>query len=59
MEVIVVTFLDVLATVDVLTARNNDVKLAETRTVHFVRLKSSFCFGKINKFDRHLFLANI
>ena len=58
-EVIIVTFLDVLATVDVLTARNNDVKLAETRTVHFARLKSSFCFGKINKFDRDFFFWQI
>ena len=58
-EVIIVTFLDVLATVDVLTARNNDVKPAETRTVHFARLKSSFCFGKINKFDRDFFFWQI
>ena len=28
---------------------------AETRTVHFARLKSSFCFRKINKFDRDFF----
>ena len=55
MEVIIVTFLDVLATVDVLIARNNDVKLTETRTVHFARLKSSFRFGKINKSDRDFF----
>ena len=40
MEVIIVTFLDVLATVDVLIARNNDVKLAKTGTVHFAGLKS-------------------
>ena len=52
---IIVTFLDVLATVNVLTARNNDLKLPETRTVHFARLKSSFRFGKINKFDRDCF----
>ena len=30
MEVIIVTFLDTLATVDVLTANNNDVQLVET-----------------------------
>ena len=34
MEVIIVTFLDTVAIVDVLTANNNDVKLVETRTVH-------------------------
>ena len=52
---IIVTFLDVLATVDVLIARNNDVKLAKTGTVHFAGLKSSFRFGKMNKFDRDFF----
>ena len=54
---IIVTFLEVLATVDVLIARNNDVKLTETRTVHFASLKSSFRFGKINKFDRDYFFG--
>ena len=54
---IIVTFLDVLATVDVLTARNNDVELAKTGTAHFARLKSSFRFGKINKFARDLFFG--
>ena len=34
MEVIIVTFLDTVAIVDVLTANNNDVKLVGTRTVH-------------------------
>ena len=34
MEVIIVTFLDTVAIVDVLTANNNDVKLVEARTVH-------------------------
>ena len=34
MEVIIVTFLDTVAIVDVLTANNNDEKLVETRTVH-------------------------
>ena len=33
-EVIIVTFLDAVATIDVLTASNNDVKLGESRTVH-------------------------
>ena len=32
-------------------------QLAETRTVHFARLKSSFCFRKINKFDRDFFFG--
>ena len=31
----VATFLDAVATVDVLMANNNDVKLIETRNVHF------------------------
>ena len=34
MEVIIVTCLDTVAIVDVLTANNNDVKLVENRTVH-------------------------
>ena len=38
MEVIIVTFLEAVASVDVLTACNNEVKLSETRTVHFARL---------------------
>ena len=38
MEVIIVTFLEAVASVDVLTACNNEVKLSETRTAHFVRL---------------------
>ena len=33
-EVTIVTFLDAVATIDVLTASNNDVKLGESRTVH-------------------------
>ena len=37
-EVINVTSLDAVATVDVLTANNNDVKLVETRNVFFARL---------------------
>ena len=31
-------FLDAVITVDVLTANNNDVKIGETRTVHFAWL---------------------
>ena len=38
MEVIIVTFLEEVATVDVLTANNNDVSLVKTRTVQFARL---------------------
>jgi len=34
-EVIIVTFLNAVLTVDVLTASNNDVIFAETQTVHF------------------------
>ena len=37
-EVIIVTSLDAVVTVDVLTANNNDVNLVETRNVLFVRL---------------------
>ena len=37
-EVIIVTFLEEVATVDVLTANNNDVSLVKTRTVQFARL---------------------
>ena len=43
---------DAVATLDVLIASNNEVKLVNTRTVHFARLKSSFCFKRINKLDR-------
>ena len=38
----------------VLTANNNNVKLVETRTVHFARLKLSNCFNR----PRLLVLAN-
>ena len=38
MEVILVNFLDTVATIDVPTANNNDVKPVETRTVHFAWL---------------------
>ena len=38
MEVIIVTFLEAVASESVLTACNNDVKLSETPTVHFARL---------------------
>ena len=53
MEVIIVSFLNAVATVDVLSGRNTDVKLEETRTIHFARLRSSPCFEKINKLDRN------
>ena len=48
-EVIIVTFFNVIPTVDVLTASNNEVKLMESQTVHFARLKSSSRFEKINQ----------
>ena len=35
MEMIIFTFLDTGATVDVLTASNNDINFVETQTVHF------------------------
>ena len=47
-EVIIVTFLVAIPTVDVLTASNNEVKLVESQTVYFARLKSSSRFEKIN-----------
>ena len=47
-EVIIVTFLDAIPTVDVLTASNNEVKLVESQTVHSARLKSSSSFEKRN-----------
>ena len=40
-EVIIFTFLDRVATVDVPTASNTGVKVVGTRTVHFAGLKSS------------------
>ena len=44
-EVTIVTFLDAIATVDVLTpASKNDGKHIEIRTVHFARPKVSFRF---------------
>ena len=49
-EVIIFTSLDAVATVDVLTANNNDVNLVETRNE---TIKSSSCVDSINKFDRH------
>ena len=48
-------FYDAVATVDVLTASENDEKLVETqetRTVHFAWPKSSSRFERINNFDR-------
>ena len=46
---IIITFLYAVLTVGVLTASNNDMKLVETRTVYFARIKLSFCFEGINK----------
>ena len=43
----------VVVTIDVLTARNNDVKHAETRTVQFAWLKLLFCLERIHKIDCH------
>ena len=42
--------MDAVTTVDVLTTRNNDVKLIETLLLH--DQKSSSCFERINKLDR-------
>ena len=50
LEVIIATFMDAVTTVDVLTTRNNDVKLIETLLLN--DLKSSSCFERINKLDR-------
>ena len=44
------TFMDAVTTVDVLTTRNNDVRLIETLLLH--DQKSSSCFERINKLDR-------
>ena len=45
-EVIIFTFLDRVATVDVLTASNTGVKVVGTRTVHFAGLKLSPSFER-------------
>ena len=50
LEVIIATFMDALTTVDILTTRNNDVRLIETLLLH--DQKSSSCFERINKLDR-------
>ena len=50
LEVIIATFMDAVTTVDVLTTRNNDVRLIETLLLH--DQKSSSCFERINKLDR-------
>ena len=39
---IIVTFLNAVRNVDVLTANNNDLNLVETRTVHFDILKDYY-----------------
>ena len=49
LEVIIATFMDALTTVDILTTRNNDVRLIETLLLH--DQKSSSCFERINKLD--------
>ena len=50
LEVIIATFMDAVTTVDVLTTRNNDVRLIETLLLD--DQKSSSCFERINKLDR-------
>ena len=50
LEVIIATFMDAVTTVDVLTTRNNDVRIIETLLLH--DQKSSSCFERINKLDR-------
>ena len=51
------SFLDAVATVDVLTESNTDLKLVET--VHFARLKSSNLFENKQTRLRLLVLANV
>ena len=48
-EVINVTSMDAVATEDIHSVSNNDLKLVETRTQHFAWLKSSSRFDRINK----------
>ena len=50
LKVIIATFMHAVTTVDVLTTRNNDVRLIETLLLH--DQKSSSCFERINKLDR-------
>ena len=50
-KVIIVSFLNVEGTVDVLTGSNTDVKVVETQIVHFARLKLSPRLEKVNKLD--------
>ena len=50
-EVIIVSCLKAVASVDVFTVSNTDVKLSETRTVRFSRLKSPSRFERTNKLD--------
>ena len=57
-EVIIVSCLKVVASVGVLTASNTDVKLSETRTVRFSRIKSSSRFERTNKLDHFALLRN-
>ena len=50
---IIVTFLDAVATVDIPRTSHSDVKLVETRNVHFSRLKSLFRFEQMHKLDHY------
>ena len=53
-------FLDSAATVDVLTANNNDVNFVETQTVHFAwPLNHRFVFGKFYYIDTSVLLENL
>ena len=52
---IIVTFLDALATVDVLTASNSNVKLVKTRAVDFAGLLIAVSFSRENKQTRPRF----
>ena len=50
---IIVTYLDTVATVDILTTNNDDVNLVETRNDFLLDyyFKSSSCFDSVNKLD--------
>ena len=51
MELIIVTFFNAVATVDVRAASNNDVNFVETQTLQLT-VRSPFRFERINKVDR-------
>ena len=55
-EVIIVTFFNAVATVDALTASNNDANFVETQTIHFAWLLIVVSFWE-NKQTRLRFLA--